>query len=80
MKRIMIALLAVVLSVGYVQAKEKVKVKTDAEQIVEWQTEIAKYQSDVKTYETAIQNLKYLITQRVFAVDYLVKKEAEKKK
>ena len=80
MKRIIVLLLAVVLSVGYAQAKEKVKVKTDAEQIVEWQTERAKYQANIKTYETAIQNIKYLIAQLTFAIDYLVKKEAEKKK
>jgi len=80
MKRIMIALLAVVLSVGYVMAKEKVKVKTDAEQLIEWQTERDKYQSDIKTYETAIQNIKYRIAQLTALIDYLATKEAEKKK
>ena len=73
-------LLAVVLSVGYVGAKEKVKVKTDAEQLIEWQTERDKYQADIKTYEAGIQNLKYRIAQLTALIDYLKKKEAEKKK
>jgi len=78
MKKVVIALLAVVLSVGYVQAKEKVK--TNAEQIAEWQTEREKYQSDIKTYEAGIQNLKYRIAQLTALIDYLATKEAEKKK
>jgi len=78
-KKIVCMFLVVFLSAGFGYAKKE-KLTERQQEIAQFKKEKKEMVAGIKTYEDAIQNIKYRLAQLTALINYLESKEKEKKK